>query len=339
MKNLRSPEDICLLCQDKKADKKGSHYIPAGLIKREIGDRDYEEIYTINSFHASASVYKGRSNLSNTDTTIKQGEHIADYIFCSFCEKQLGKIESESTHQLVKLTDDISKGNHSVHKTKNRNKYIVLKKPSKNILTLFFYSVIWRQCLQQKLDFETIFTTEEFQENLRGIIAKGITMSLKEIEKLDDFKHYPELIILNTYHKGDRTENFISPNVKASNPELFFIGSYKALIFINNLEFIDFSNNTGLPTEILDKDLIINKNSNSIIGIINESLWTKVDKKLIQYEVERYLFFISEKYSKSKGISISDAQKQLFTMAEKFKVDYPENYFKCLDLALETLQE
>ena len=202
MKISRSPDDICLLCRNNKADKKGSHYTPAGLIKREIGKRDYEEIYSINSFRASASVFRGRSNLSNTDTTIRQGDHVDDYIFCSVCEKQLAIIENECNERLVQLTDDLIKGNLPICKTKTGHKYIALKKPRKNIVSLFFYSIIWRQCIQQKLDFHSIFTTENFQENLRDIIAKEIAKPLKQIEQSDDFKTYPDLIILTTYHKG-----------------------------------------------------------------------------------------------------------------------------------------
>lgn len=272
MKISRSPNHICLLCQNNKADKKGSHYTPAGLIKREIGKRDYEEIYSINSFQASASVFKGRSNLSNTDTSIRQADHIDDYIFCSVCEKQLATIESECNERLVQFTDDLIKGNLAIRKTKNGHKYIFLKKPGKNILSLFFYSVIWRQCIQQKLEFQSIFTTEEFQENLRDIIAKEIAKPLNEIEQSDNFKNYPGLIILTTYHKGDRTKSWINPNVTPSNPELFFIGAFKALIFISNNLTLDFSDRTALPNSTVDNELIINISAQSIVGIINEDL-------------------------------------------------------------------
>lgn len=212
-----------------------------------------------------------------------------------------------------------------------------MKKPGKNILSLFFYSVIWRQCIQQKLEFQSIFTTEEFQENLRDIIAKEIAKPLNEIEQSDNFKNYPGLIILTTYHKGDRTKSWINPNVTPSNPELFFIGAFKALIFISNNLTLDFSDRTALRNSTVDNELIINISAQSIVGIINEDLWEKVDGQLMRHEMDRYLYVMTDRYAKAKGIPHSYAVKQLHLTAQKFKVEYPDNYVKCLELALETL--
>jgi len=160
MKTLRSQDDICLLCQINKADKKGSHYTPAGIVKREIGKRDYEELYSINSFRASTSVFRGRSNLNNTDTTIRKGDHVEDYIFCTTCEKQLAVIESDCNEKLIQFTDTLVKGTLQIDKTRNGSKYVTLKVPTRNILIIYFYSVIWRQCLQQKILYQTTFLTD-----------------------------------------------------------------------------------------------------------------------------------------------------------------------------------
>ncbi len=166
MKTPRSPNDDCLLCKINKADKKGSHYTPAGIIKREIGKRDHEELYTINSFQASTSVFKGRSNLENTDTTIRKNDNVEDYIFCTSCENYLAIIENECNEKVIDLTDALVKGNLAIDKTKQGNKYISIKKPNKNILILYFYSIIWRQCLQQNILFQSIFLTKRLCPSL-----------------------------------------------------------------------------------------------------------------------------------------------------------------------------
>ncbi len=231
MKASRTPDDICLLCQNNKADKKGSHYTPAGIIKRVIGERDYEELYSINSFATTTSVYYGRSNLSNTNPTIKKPNHIEDYIFCSSCEKKLAVIEGECNNKLMQISDELTKGRLEVRKTAKGNKFISFANPQCNVLITFFYSIIWRQCLQQKVEFHSTFISESFQEQLREIIYKEISKTINEIEKSSEFESYPQLIIITTYLRGNPIKGFINPNPTPANPELFFIGPYNAFIF------------------------------------------------------------------------------------------------------------
>jgi hypothetical protein len=91
---MRSKENLCLICNLNSSDKTNSHFIPAGLLKSNIGDRNYEEAYTIGvSEQVPITDYFGRSNLNNTDTEIKQNPHASDYIFCSGCENKLADLE------------------------------------------------------------------------------------------------------------------------------------------------------------------------------------------------------------------------------------------------------
>lgn len=57
----------------------------------------------------------------------------------------------------------------------------------------------------------------------------------------------------------------------------------------------------------------------------------------MRHEMDRYLYVMTDRYAKAKGIPHSYAVKQLHLTAQKFKVEYPDNYVKCLELALETL--
>lgn len=337
MKTARSQDDICLLCQKNKSDKRGSHYTPAGIVKREIGKRDYEELYSINSFRASTSVFRGRSNLNNTDTTIRQGDHVEDYIFCTHCEKKLAAIESDCNEKLLQFTDTLVKGTLQIDKTRNGNKYVTLKAPKRNILIIYFYSVIWRQCLQQKILYQTTLLTDELYEALRQIIFSEISKTLKEIEQSENFAAYPRLMILTTYHRGDRTKNFINPNPINSNPQLFFIGPFNALLFKEQKVSVEFEVKTGLNISFVDNELVLNLSSNSIVAVINENAWDKISKHLMQHELNRYLYTITMRLSKATGVPFGQAQYLLHSTAQKFITQYPENYTKCLELAFELL--
>lgn len=339
MRKIRTPEHICLLCKNNKANKKGSHYTPAGIIKRVIGERNYEELYTINPHNITTTKYYGRSNLLNTNPTIKKPEHVDDYIFCTSCEKKLGIIESECNNPLVRFTDQLIQGNLIINRTKQGKKFFSFKHPNKNVLTLYFFSIIWRQCLQQKEEFNTIFISEKFQEDLREIIDKEISKSIKEIENSTDFATYPSLIILTTYHKGDNSKNFINPNPSPTSPELFFIGPYDALIFHSQHSSLGFESKTRIPASMIDSDLIINFSQESIIGILSESAWTKVNNQLVKYVSNKFLHNITVKLSVATRMPYSYSRQKLHTVAHQFLAQYPDDYIRCLHLAFSSLSK
>jgi len=337
MNTIRTSEDICLLCKINKSDKRGSHYTPAGITKRVIGERDKEELHTICSHEAETSIYYGRSNLSNKDPEIKKPPHVDDYIFCTECEKRLGIIESECNNPLILLSEALVQGTLTISKTKNGNKYYSFERPNRNIIIVYFYSIIWRQCLQQQLEFSSVFISKGFQEKLREIIYTEISKPIKEIEESNNFENYPPLIILTTYHKGDNSINFITPNPTPSNPELFFIGNYINLIKHSENVTVGFEAKTGFPSTLLENDLVINFWHEGILGIVNEGIWQKANTRLAIHEADNFLQNVSARLSKAKGISYEDSRRQLHLGAMRLESKYPNDYAKCLQLSLEYL--
>jgi len=333
----RSPEDLCLLCKNSKADKKGSHYVPAGIIKMVIGERDYEELYTIDSAKTEVSTFFGRSNLENKDVTIKKPEHVDDYIFCSDCEKKLSIIEGLCNEKLNNVIDELKKGRLKIHKTSKGNKSIRVDKPSRNILILYFYSIIWRQCIQQQqLDKDTVFS-EQFLEKLRSIVSSDIQKSIKEIEESEEYNSYPEMVIITSYHKSDTSNNFFMPNPTPTNPELFFVGIYDTLIYYTQEHSAEFEKKTGLSEEILDDELIINKSESSVIGIINEIQWSNKSKRVAENEAVKYLHNLTRKLAAVTGWPYFYARVELTSLANYFSHEFSDNYVHCLKLAYQKL--
>ncbi len=246
-------------------------------------------------------------------------------------------IESACNEKLLQFTDALVGGALRIVKTKSGNKYVSLTTLNRNVLTVFFYTVIWRQCLQQKILHQATFLTNELYETLRLIIHIEISKTLKEIEQSTHFETYPRLIILTTYHRGDRTKNFINPNPINSNPESFFIGPFNALLFKERDISVGFEVKTGLPLSVVDDDLVINEADSSIIAVINESTWDKATKHLTKHEVEKYLYTITMKLSKAIAVPFSHARHLLHATAQKFTKQYPDEYTRCLELAFEEL--
>lgn len=271
MQQIRSPQDICLICQINNSDKKGSHFTPIGILKQVVGERDYEHEITIDPDKGKITERKGRSNLSNTNTEIVLSDNVANYIFCSECEKRLGLIESECIKPLNDFANIISA--LSVLKSKKHNSFFTFQKPNKNVVSLLFYSIIWRQILndslQGKLQFDKIFF-----EQLRLIVYNEIYKTIKEIEQATNYHEYPSLILLTSDHSNSKTTGFIyGPYPVPANPETFAVGLYTALIFTDSIPSQNFAEASGLNEVIVDQDLIINHSSLSIIGVLELVEW------------------------------------------------------------------
>jgi hypothetical protein len=274
----RTPEDICLICKTNKADKEGSHFTPIGMIKKVVGNRDYEHEVTISPGEGKIDQFYGRSNLNNSDTEIRQSDNVADFIFCTDCEANLGKIESECINRLHDFSKKIEEEKLQIKVTKAGNNYFDFAKPNKNTVTLFFYTIIWRQILLDSLLHKVQFP-ESFIETLRNIIDNEIKKSIAEIEKSEDYKTYPKLIIYTSYHKeSDTTGYTYNPNPYPSNPELFTIGTYETLIFKSDKLSPHFNLETRLPNSILDSEIVINDSAIGVISIIDFKIWDSKQK-------------------------------------------------------------
>lgn len=308
MINQRTPEDLCLLCKKNKADKKGSHFTPIGILKKVVGKRGAEHEVTIDPFKGQVSEYFGRDNLKNTDPTIRQSDNVADYIFCTDCEKKLGLIESECIDKLHSFSENLLKGTLQIEKTQAGNTFFRFKKPLKNIVTLFFYSIIWRQILNDSLSYKVQFAPI-FIEALRQIVYREINNTLADIENSANFKNYPQLIIYTTYHNSvDPTGFTYGPNPYPSNPEVFTIGIYETLIFTNHIISEHFSLTTKLPKSIVDRDLIINASNDGIIGVIDLNIWETKTKWFYTKAADDFITTYVNRIVEATKLNFEDAE-------------------------------
>lgn len=311
MENLRTPEDLCFLCQKNKADKKGSHFTPIGMVKTVVGKRNFEHEITISPEKGKLDQFFGRSNLNNTEIEIHQSENVADFIFCTECENNLGKIESECIDKLYGFTKKIKDEKIQFKTTLKGNPYFEFQHPNKNLLILFFYTIIWRQILLDSLTHKIQFPLG-FTETLRNIINTEINKSRENIENSDQYIHYPNLIIYTSYHKdSDTTSYTYNPNPYPSNPELFTVGTYDVLIFKPGKISPHFSIETKLPTSILDNDLIINTALQSIVGIIDFDVWDTKQKFFYAKFADDFIEYFVTQITKEVKIDSEEARQLL----------------------------
>ncbi len=274
----RSEEDLCFLCKVNKADKAGSHFTPIGIIKKVVGKRGYEHEVTIAPSKGEVNQYFGRDNLKNTDPTIRQSDNVADHIFCTACEENLGKIESECIPYLHTIFDKVSQAATPLHTSRSGNSFIKFSNPNKNVLILFFYSIIWRQILNDFLS-HGLQHPKDFFETLRKIVSTEISKPLNEIKKSEVFKDTPALIIFTCkFEDIDLTSLIYNPNPYPANPEVFSIGIYETLIFKEPHISQHYELSTKLPASVVDDDLIINIAEQGIIGVMDLEVWNNRNK-------------------------------------------------------------
>ena len=336
MSNQRTPEDICLLCKRNKSDKKGSHFTPIGILKKVIGKRGAEHEVTIDPFKGQVSEYFGRDNLKNTDPTIRQSDNVADYIFCTDCEKKLGIIEGECIDKLHSFSENLLKGALQIKKTQAGNTFFRFKKTHKNIVTLFFYSVIWRQILNDSLSHKVQFSPL-FIEALRQIVYQEINNTLADIENSANFQNYPQLIVYTTYHNSvDPTGFTYGPNSFPSNPRVFTTGIYETLIFTTHIISEHFSLTTKLPKTLVDRDLVINSSQDGIIGVIDLKIWKTKTKWYYTKAADDFITTYVNQIVEATTLNFQDAKMLLkaetHLIAEKTKAkDYATFFTEAVD--------
>ncbi|MCI9843600.1 hypothetical protein [Flavobacterium pectinovorum] len=161
----------CLLCQEKEADKTGSHIVPHFLMKRIDNQngakgRDKELGFVIGKLETKG--YFGRNILpedlekiyGEVDEQLIENNDISlvvDHFFCSDCEKNLGNLESLYAVSLNKTADHDTTYN-SIEK--------------EGIGFLFWISILWRLSILEKCG---IKLKEKEERKLRRILKKYLT--------------------------------------------------------------------------------------------------------------------------------------------------------------------
>ena len=266
---------ICALCHEKEANKKNTHYLSDGIIRKclNIGGTNerergfYFDISNENPFvefnfqridEVNLEKALGRTPNEEELENAREIPFSVDYVFCDTCEKKFTKFESDfSLAILPKLRGaDL-----------NGIEYLTFKEAS--LIRMFFYIQVWRNSICE----EVFNLKKETQEELRLIILNGETESIN---------HFPLVITYLETLGGDNafTENYVG-STSDKNPYIIFMNDFVVQIF-DDKQSVNFEEFYGLNNkEDFGKSLNINEKEFAIKILTNDT------RKALLYSIIR----------------------------------------------------
>lgn len=211
--------NICKLCQQNEADKKGSHIIPFFLL-REVEnidgkkERNYEIGFSLGG--SDVKSYFGSSILPERleetfgeiqDEDIEANKHpmIVDHLLCTSCEKRFSVLESIYSKYLA-----------------NNNEEVAI---DSNISYLFWISVFWRLGV---IDNNEVHLPENLLEKYRNLLINSLSEENIISDEVDhEFKFY--FLKVQDIDDGTFTYPFYSDGVIG-----LIVGSNAVLIVIDD---------------------------------------------------------------------------------------------------------
>ncbi|MCU7551789.1 hypothetical protein OCK74_21895 [Chitinophagaceae bacterium LB-8] len=317
VKNIkRNQEQYCLLCNIRKANASGSHFVSQCMLSHTIGKRNSYTAYSIDASETSADVSFGREN--SPSTIITPNPHTEDYIFCQQCESYFSTLESEGCNFFnEKLRNKRFEQQFKVEDLGDGNNLKVSKIVDANIINLFVYSLIWRMCLQQRLNNYESPINPQFEQKLADTLIPYIDKTKHQIKHSSIELPYP-FILLTDDSIDIESATYINPNVIETNPEMFFLGRYIVLMYHN---FTDIS-----TKELVVKPELINRNyqngnANSPIKTlyINQTHWKEINYQFVAEYSKKYLFVVAQRIHAETGISLKNAAEFLQNRLELIK--------------------
>jgi hypothetical protein len=275
--------ETCLLCKDKKVYHIESHLTPAVITENTFGKRGKELIYSIDPKSKKIDRFFGRQHPQKQIIEIKNAPNSKKAIFCKKCEDDLGKYEKAVQDIFKSLLKKIDRG-LIWNKTKFQIKYVNIDLDP-NILTIFFLSIVWRQCLQQTLHGNiNPLNTKVFKE-LQLLVLENISIPIKDIIKKRIIESLN--IYIFTSYQTRKLSTFVGPHAVDSNPLVFFIGPIMLLYKIDNNISLEFESKTLINQNLIDDELSINK---SRLGVLSQKPWKNIHKKLAESLAEQFLY-------------------------------------------------
>lgn len=254
----------CALCQDREANKKNTHYLSDGVIRKclNIGGTNerergfYFDISNDNPFvefnfqridEVNLEMALGRQPTEEELENARQTPFSVDFVFCSVCEKSFTNFESDFSSKILP-------------KLRNEDLTAINSLPFKEIslIRMFCYIQIWRNSICE----ETFNLNPEVQEDLRQIILN------KDSKNINNFP------ISMTYLEtlgGDEafTENYVG-STSDQNPYIILMNDL-IIQFYDNEQSIRFEKFYGLNELENYKEYINFQETDFIIKILHNA--------------------------------------------------------------------
>ena len=286
----------CKLCLVNEADKKGSHIVPAFILKT-LFERNKEFVVSIGNQAVGNHVgrdltpekiqeYMGR-DLTDEEIIENEIPFIEDYILCTNCENRLGHIESiyaSIIHQ-------------NISKNKCDKDSVLDVKGNGGLISLFWYSVIWRYSINEKNPFNL---NEKDLKKLRFYVnnnLKDTQEGLKKhlIESINNYVPYPIGVFFNSNQIKKVSSNTVVGMPNYRNPYLLFFNEYAIILYFKPSQINGMLHSFyGLEESFSYKKMINYHYNDFKIGVIKNEVFEKVKENLfLQFSRIKHERFVS----------------------------------------------
>lgn len=186
---MRSPTDICLLCQVNLATKTNSHIYPKFLSTNFLGAKGTPRRgYDMSSDKALEGKPK-----------VIQDSPKENYILCEECEAYFGVLEGIASDTFINWQTKVDKEEFSITKIIEGLEIVECDTSDKRTIHLFLYSIFWRVSISSIDLFEDVKIAQDFEDEIRNILMSyRQDCRAKYLTKLDDapvFKIFPTSVI------------------------------------------------------------------------------------------------------------------------------------------------
>lgn len=214
---------LCVLCQEKEANKKNTHYLTDGIIRSCLNidgslERERGLYFDISSkshmgfnFQRSTNPEKLEELLNrpvSEEEILKalQNPYSVDNVFCDNCEKIFTEIENAFTRDILPQFRQSNLASETTVLIENGR-----------VARLFFYLQVWRSavCVPK------LFVSPEGKEKLRQFILNHQVVAQEELST------YPLLVTYLETLGGQEgfTQNFVG-FINAGNPLIIFMNDF-----------------------------------------------------------------------------------------------------------------
>lgn len=286
----------CKLCLVNDADKKGSHIVPAFVLKT-LFERNKEFVVSIGSESVDNNVgrdltpekiqeYMGR-DLTDEEIAENQIPFIEDYILCTNCENRLGHLESiyaSTIHQ------KISNNECEIDEE-------LTEKDNSGLIALFWYSVIWRYSINGSNPFKL---KNKDLKKLRNYVNRHLKDNQNELKEHIDANiknniPYPIGVFFNSNQVKKVSSNTVVGMPSYKNPYLLFFNEYIIILYFKSSQINGMIHSFfGIEESFNYKDLINYGDKDFRIGVIKNETFEKIKENIfLQFARIKHQKFVS----------------------------------------------
>lgn len=255
---MRTPDDMCLLCEEKESIQKKSHIIPKFLGKGLYFDTSPKHGI---SFERTGRVSK-----------IQEIER-EDFILCPECEKGFSVLETYCALRLERY-NEIRFADNFNHVKRGEFEFFECKNLDIKVFNLFIYTIVWRLSISQRFSFENFKLKQTDEIKIRDILKQYIKINESELFKgLASLKELPK-----------HSHVIIRPNKKLRPPNAMLSAASRT-DWLHELHLVDY-----IVFYLTDKDKLVDGfkeiNNNNLedlvkIGLVTPERWKSYNYDLI----------------------------------------------------------